>query len=109
MPDLKAIQDEAWRNKVQKGFNTTDPAVDFGLLTAEVSEAFIAWYRGEDVAEELADVVIYAAGLATMLGIRLDEAVADKLRINAARRYRQLPNGTYVKCTETPAESQRVP
>ena len=97
MPDLTAIQDEAWRNKVAKGFNTTDVALEFGLLTAEVSEAFMAWHRGEEVGDELADIVIYAAGLATMLGIRLDEEVANKLRVNAARQYRRLPNGTYVK------------
>jgi hypothetical protein len=28
------IQREAWQNKLAKGFNTTDVALEFGLLTA---------------------------------------------------------------------------
>lgn len=31
-----------WRNKIDKGFNITDVALEFGLLTAEVGEAFTA-------------------------------------------------------------------
>jgi hypothetical protein len=37
--DISAVQCQAWGNKLAKGFNLTDVALEFGLLTAEVSEA----------------------------------------------------------------------
>jgi hypothetical protein len=37
---VAAVQRQAWANKLAKGFTTTDVALEFGLLTAEVSEAF---------------------------------------------------------------------
>ena len=100
MRDLRTVQAEAWANKVAKGFNATDVALEFGLLTGEVSEAFIAWHRGQAVGEELADIAIYVAGLAEMLGVDLATEVDRKLRINADRLYDRLPNGTPVKRTD---------
>jgi NTP pyrophosphatase (non-canonical NTP hydrolase) len=97
MLELSAVQREAFANKVRKGFNTTDVALEFGLMTSEVSEAFTAWYRGQDVGEELADIVIYVAGLAEILGVDLDEEVRRKLAINRERVYVPLPNGALVK------------
>jgi NTP pyrophosphatase (non-canonical NTP hydrolase) len=97
MPELSAVQREAFANKVRQGFNTTDVALEFGLMTAEVSEAFNAWYRGQDVGEELADILIYVAGLAEILGVDLDHEVRHKLAINQERVYVPLPNGTLVK------------
>lgn len=34
--DIRAIQQQAWENKLAKGFNINDVALEFGLLTAEV-------------------------------------------------------------------------
>ena len=54
----------AWKNKVAKGFNTTDIPLEFCLLQGEIAEAFDAWRKGRaDVGEELADVAIYLLGL----------------------------------------------
>ena len=97
MPELCTIQREAFANKVAKGFNTTDVALEFGLLTAEVSEAFMAWYRGDPVGEELADILIYIAGLAEIVGVDLDAEVTRKLAVNRSRVYVPLPNGALVK------------
>ncbi len=86
--DIRAIQQQAWENKLAKGFNINDVALEFGLLTAEVGEAFTAWRkRLPDVGEELADILIYLAGLAEMTGIDLGAEVERKLAKNAARAY----------------------
>jgi hypothetical protein len=34
--EVGEIQRLAWQNKLEKGFSTTDVALEFGLLTAEV-------------------------------------------------------------------------
>ncbi len=86
--DVRAVQHQAWENKLAKGFNVSDVALEFGLLTAEVSEAFTAWRkRLPDFGEELADIFIYLADLAEMTGIDLDAEVERKLAKNAARAY----------------------
>jgi NTP pyrophosphatase (non-canonical NTP hydrolase) len=86
--DLGAVQQQAWNNKLIKGFNISDVALEFGLLTAEVSEAFTAWRkRLPDFGEELADILIYLAGLAEMTGVDLNAEVERKLAKNAARSY----------------------
>jgi NTP pyrophosphatase (non-canonical NTP hydrolase) len=89
--DIRSVQEQAWANKQAKGFNTADIALEFGLLTAEIGEAFTAWRkRLPDFGEELADVLIYLAGLAQMAGIDLSDEVERKLALNADRIY--LPN-----------------
>lgn len=95
--NLAQIQAAAMANKAARGFNLTDVPLEFCLLTAEVGEAIDAWRHEGDVGSELADVVIFAAGLAGILGIDLQAAVEAKLAVNAARTYRALPNGCHVK------------
>jgi NTP pyrophosphatase (non-canonical NTP hydrolase) len=109
---LRAMQEAAWANKRAKGFNTTDVPLEFCLLTGEVAEAFEAWRRDGDVGDELADVVIYAAGLASILSMDLEAEVARKLGVNAARVYERRPDGTVVKREgglEPPRERARRP
>ena len=105
MTDFADAQRRAWANKVAKGFNTTDVALEFALLHGEVSEAFDAWRKGrhpDDVGEELADVAIYLLGLAEMTDVDLGAEVAVKLAVNEARAYVRLPNGTPVKAEAGP-------
>jgi NTP pyrophosphatase (non-canonical NTP hydrolase) len=79
--DVRAVQHQAWENKLAKGFNVSDVALEFGLLAAEVSEAFTAWRkRLPDFGEELADILIYLTGLAEMTGIDLGAQVEPSLR-----------------------------
>ncbi|MFF1339925.1 MazG-like family protein [Streptomyces sp. NPDC058290] len=86
--DIRSAQQLAWDNKLAKGFNTTDVALEFGLLTAEVGEAFTAWRKKlPDLGEELADVVLYVAALAEMNGIDLESEVERKLAKNRDRVY----------------------
>ena len=102
--DIRSVQELAWENKLAKGFNTTDVPLEFCLLNGEVAEAFDAWRKGRpDLAEELADALIFLVGLAQMVGADLEEAVEAKLAKNAARAYQPLPNGVLVKSwTEVP-------
>ncbi|MFE6844060.1 MazG-like family protein [Streptomyces sp. NPDC057686] len=86
--DIRSAQQLAWDNKLAKGFNTTDVALEFGLLTAEVGEAFTAWRKKlPDFGEELADVVLYVAALAEMNGVDLESEVERKLAKNRDRVY----------------------
>lgn len=95
---IRQIQHRAWANKVAKDFNTTDVALEFGLTMEELSEAFSAWRKGKpDLGGELADVMIFLAGLAEMNAIDLEAEVELKLVQNETRRYVRLPNGTPVK------------
>ena len=92
--DISDVQGLAWQNKLAKGFNTTDVAIEFGLLTAEVGEAFTAWRRREPgLGAELADVLIYVTCVAQMTGIDLAAEVERKLATNAAREYRRDEHG----------------
>lgn len=96
--DLQAAQRVAWDNKLAKGFNTTDVALEFGLLVAEVGEAFTAWRKSPaGLGEELADIVIYTLALAEMNGLDLGVEVAAKLSANQARVYRQDERGVHVR------------
>ncbi|MFJ6785562.1 hypothetical protein [Streptomyces yangpuensis] len=96
--DIREAQKIAWENKLNKGFNTTDVALEFGLLTAEIGEAFTAWRKGlPDFGEELADVVLYTAALAEMNGIDLAAEVENKISKNSARTYERNTNGALVR------------
>ena len=86
--DIKAIQKVIYKNKVDKGFNTTDVNKEFCLLYGEVSEAYEAWRKKEsNVGEELADIAIYLLGLSEILGIDLEKEIESKIEINKNRKY----------------------
>ncbi|MEW1754121.1 hypothetical protein [Streptomyces angustmyceticus] len=98
---IRSIQAAAWDNKLTKGFNTDDVALEFGLLTAEVSEAFTAWRKNlPDFGEELADIALYLVGLAEMAGIDLQAEVERKMSINQQRVYERASNGTPIRTGE---------
>jgi NTP pyrophosphatase (non-canonical NTP hydrolase) len=98
--DISVAQRLVDENKRAKGFNRDVPT-EICLLQGEITEFFQAWRHGEDsVGEELADVTIFALGLASILNINLDAEVTAKIAKNAARRYEPGPNGTLVKVTD---------
>lgn len=100
--DIRSAQKMAWDNKLDKGFNTTDVALEFGLLTAEVGEAFTAWRkRLPDFGEELADVFLYLAALAEMNGVDLQTEVQSKLDKNTKRVYERDGNGVQICVSDT--------
>jgi NTP pyrophosphatase (non-canonical NTP hydrolase) len=106
--DIGSVQRQAWENKLAKGFNTTDVALEFGLLTAEVGEAFTAWLRRQpDLGAELADVLIYVTCLAEMTGIDLSGEVERKLATNATREYRRDERGVLRRVTDPASRQDR--
>jgi len=111
-------------NKRAKGLSVGDLSLEFGLLAEEIAEAHAAWRKHrtprprrlrriaarlrlwplppplddpDPVRLEVADAIIFLLGISDMLGFDAGQAVADKIKINAARSYRVLPNGTHVK------------
>ncbi len=98
---IQLAQKLAWENKTAKGFNTTDVPLEFGLLTAEIGEAFTAWRKGlPDFGEELADVFLYLAALAEMNGVDLGDEVARKIDKNIRRTYQRNENGVSIRVTD---------
>ncbi|PIZ56939.1 hypothetical protein COY23_02130 [bacterium (Candidatus Torokbacteria) CG_4_10_14_0_2_um_filter_35_8] len=95
--NLKKIQKEIYRNKLEKGFNTKDVYLEFCLTHNELSEAFQAYNKKlPDLGEELADVAIYLLALAEILNIDLEEEILKKVEKNKKRKYKEV-NGVLVK------------
>ena len=90
MVDLKELQKEVMRNKLEKGFNTTNTAEEFCRAYEELSEAFRKYNLGQSgVAEEFADVMIFILGMCEKMGFDLEQEVVRKIEINKNRKYRK--------------------
>jgi len=95
MIDLKELQKEVMRNKLEKGFNT-DTTHEFCRAYEELSEAFSKYNKNQDgVAEEFADVMIFVLGMCEKLGFDLEKELLRKIEINKNRKYikSQSPDG----------------
>ncbi len=90
MIDLKKLQKKVMQNKIKKGFNTTDIALEFCRAHEELSEAFSKYNRDEgDVAEEFADVMIFILGMCETMGFDLEKELIKKIEINKNRKYKK--------------------
>jgi len=90
MVDLKELQKEIMRNKKEKGFNTTNVALEFCRAHEELSEAFSKYNRDQvGVSEELADVAIFLLGMSEILGFDLEKELIRKIEINKKRVYKK--------------------
>jgi NTP pyrophosphatase (non-canonical NTP hydrolase) len=88
--DLKELQKEIMKNKLEKGFNTTDVALEFCHAYEELAEAFSKFNLGQDgVAEEFADVAIFLLGMSEILGFDLEKELIAKVEKNKKRKYRK--------------------
>ena len=88
MVELSELQKRVYQNKINKGFNVTDIAMEFCLTHGELSEAFLAYVKKKpDLGEELADVAIYLLGLSEILGIDLEIEILHKIDKNEKRQY----------------------
>ena len=91
MIDLKEIQKQVYKNKLDKNFNVTDVSMEFALTYGELSEAYEAWWKKRDnIGEELADVMIYLLGLSEILNIDLEKELLRKMEINEKRVYKRI-------------------
>lgn len=105
--DLKEIQKEIYKNKVDKGFNITDVNKEFCLTYGEISEAYEAWRKKkDDLGEELADVAIYLLGLSEILGIDLEDEIQKKVYKNSKREYKNI-NGVNTRIKEFEDNTER--
>ncbi len=88
MIDLQQLQKETYQNKLDKGFNTTDIALEFCRAHEELSEAFKKYNQDEDgVGEELADVAIFLLGISEIMGFDLETELVNKMEKNKKRKY----------------------
>lgn len=88
--DLKKLQKEVVRNKIEKGFNTKNIAMEFCRAYEELSEAFSKHNKGQDgVAEEFADVAIFILGMCEAMGFDLEKELVAKIEKNKKRKYRK--------------------
>lgn len=80
---------KAHANAVNKGFwdHPREVGTMIALVHSELSEALEADRHNDadNFAEELADVVIRIADMAGGMGINLEQAIVDKMEINAGR------------------------
>ena len=88
MVNLNELQKEVMRNKLEKGFNSTDVALEFCRAHEELSEAFSKFNKNQDgVAEEFADVAIFLLGMCEILGYDLEKELVEKIEKNKHRKY----------------------
>ena len=88
--DLKKLQKEVMRNKLEKGFNTTDIALEFCRAHEELSEAFSKYNKGQaGVAEEFADVMIFILGMCDKFGFDFEKELMTKIKKNKNRQYKK--------------------
>ena len=90
MIDLRELQKEVMRNKLEKGFNTTDVALEFCRAHEELSEAFSKHNKNQSgVAEEFSDVAVFLLGMCEILGFDLEKELVKKIEINKKRIYKK--------------------
>lgn len=90
MINLRQLQKEVMCNKIEKGFNTTDVALEFCRAHEELSEAFSKFSRSHPgVAEEFADVAVFLLGMSEILGFDLEKELVRKIEINKNRKYKK--------------------
>jgi NTP pyrophosphatase (non-canonical NTP hydrolase) len=90
MIDLKQLQKEVMQNKIEKGFNTKNVALEFCRAHEELSEAFSKHNKNQGgVAEEFADVMIFILGMCESMGFDLEKELIRKIEINKQRKYQK--------------------
>ena len=89
MVNLKELQKEVMRNKMEKGFSM-EMANEFCRAHEELSEAFSKWNKNQPgVAEEFADVAVFLLGMSEQLGFDLEKELVRKIEINKNRKYKK--------------------
>ena len=84
------VRSKGWYEEDSKRPQTPrNLSISLALEAAEILEHF-QWneeFVSEDLAEELADVALYLLQLASIAEIDLEQAILDKLDINASREW----------------------
>jgi len=84
------VRSKGWYEEDSKRPQTPrNLAISLNLEVSEILEHF-QWnetFVKEDLAEELADVALYLLQLASIAEIDLEQAILDKLEVNASRKW----------------------
>lgn len=100
---LDQIQERIWQNKLNKGFNTTDPLREIAYLMGEFGE-FAEGIRNperEDILEAAVDMIIFVLGLFTLYKQTGSKHISLKLKLNTLRKYKLSKSGYPVKESNT--------
>lgn len=98
--DYKDRQSRIFQNKVNHGFNTTNVYQEARYILEEVAELMRAIEKDDkpNLKEELADIIIFAYGCASVAGINdLDSEIFDKMALNEKRIYKRTKEGDFKK------------
>ena len=97
MSELQTIQQRIYQNKIHQQFNTSDINAEFINIIKELTEAIEAYENDlPSFGEELADIIIFAIGIAAIANIDIEYELMNKLDINEKRTY-ILKHGRRVK------------
>lgn len=97
LSELQTIQRRIYQNKIHQQFNTTDINIEFINIIKELTEAIEAYENDlPSFGEELADIIIFAIGIAAIADIDIDHELMNKLDVNEKRKY-VLEHGKRVK------------
>lgn len=102
LEQYKDRQARIFRNKVNHGFNTTNVYQEARYIIEEVAELMHAIEKNDlpNLKEELADIIIFAYGCASVAGLAdLDTEIFRKMEINESRTYHKKANGDFEKDT----------
>ncbi len=84
------VRSKGWYEEDSKRQQTPrNLSISLALEAAEILEHF-QWnetFSKEELAEELADVALYLLQLASIAEIDLEQAILDKLEVNASRNW----------------------
>lgn len=100
LEQYKDRQERIFRNKVNHGFNTTNVYQEARYIIEEVAELMHAIEKNDlpNLKEELADIIIFAYGCASVAGLNdLDAEIFRKMKINENRTYHKKADGDFEK------------
>ena len=103
---LKDLQKRIYKNKVEKGFNTSDDYEGLNqeicFLAEEVGEIARHHRRGEreEVVDSVTDLFIFTLGLLEILGVDADRQVQKVLEDIEKREYKKNPDGSFKRLKE---------
>jgi NTP pyrophosphatase (non-canonical NTP hydrolase) len=100
LEEFDTRQDRIHANKVKHGFNLENKYQEARYIIEEAAELLHALEKNDmdNMMEELADIVIFAYGLAEISGCgRLDDYIAKKMDINEKREYVKKEDGDFKK------------
>lgn len=80
--NMRVLQQIIYENRCAKCGDIQSVAGEFNLIHGEISDAYTAQSRGNNISSELADIVIHVLSLAEYEHINLGEAIINRIAMN---------------------------